>query len=58
MVSEVGGEAAAMVMFQWAPPEKFTFWTPQEWPKWIRRFERFRQASGLAGKGEEAKLML
>ena len=56
MVSEASGEAAAMAMFQWAPPEKFTFRTPQEWPKWIRRFERFRQASGLAGKGEESQV--
>ena len=55
MVSEASGEAAAMAMFQWAPPEKFTFWTPQEWPKWIRCFERFRQASGLAGKGKESQ---
>ena len=26
------------------------FMKPNEWPKWIRRFERFRLASGLAGK--------
>ena len=28
--------------------EKFDFAKPEEWPRWIRRFERFRQASDLA----------
>ena len=34
------------------PPEPFTFSRPEEWPKWARRFERFRSASGLAKKDE------
>ena len=34
------------------PPESFTFSSPEEWPKWARRFERFRSASGLSTKGE------
>ena len=42
-----------MAVYQWSPPEKFTFRKPEEWVKWIRRFERFRQASGLAQKSEE-----
>ncbi|KAL1281458.1 hypothetical protein QQF64_000261 [Cirrhinus molitorella] len=29
------------------PPEPFNFAKPQEWEKWIRRFERFRLASNL-----------
>jgi len=29
--------------------------SPEEWPKWLRRFERFRQASGLKEKSEEAQ---
>ena len=32
--------------FQVTPPEKFSF-KPEEWPKWIQRFERFRKATGL-----------
>ena len=36
--------------YQVAPPETFKFKTPEEWPKWIRRFERFRCASGLDKK--------
>ncbi|KAJ8380841.1 hypothetical protein SKAU_G00016190 [Synaphobranchus kaupii] len=27
------------------PPEPFTFTKPQEWERWIRRFEPFRQAN-------------
>ncbi|KAJ8399787.1 hypothetical protein AAFF_G00408920 [Aldrovandia affinis] len=33
--------------FSIQPPEPFDFTKPQEWEKWIRRFERFRQASNL-----------
>uniref|UniRef100_A0A1A8CXN4 Gypsy retrotransposon integrase-like protein 1 n=1 Tax=Nothobranchius kadleci TaxID=1051664 RepID=A0A1A8CXN4_NOTKA len=29
------------------PPEQFDFSKPQQWEKWIRRFERFRLASNL-----------
>ena len=32
--------------FQVTPPEKFSF-KPEDWPKWIQRFERFRKATGL-----------
>ena len=45
-----------MATYQMAPPEKFTFSQPEEWPKWIRRFERFRVASGLKAKSEEAQV--
>ena len=36
--------------FQVAPPDAFVFTKPNEWPKWIRRFERYRLASGMYGK--------
>lgn len=36
--------------FQVSIPEPFTFSRPGEWPRWIRCFERFRIASGLAQK--------
>ena len=39
-----------MASFQIAPPEQFNFEQPEEWPRWIRRFERFSDASGLSGK--------
>ena len=40
-----------MERFHVPPPEKFTF-KPEEWPKWIERFERFRVASGLETQPE------
>ncbi len=46
----------APATYQVVPPEQFTFSRPQEWPKWIRRFERFRSASGLKEKGEEVQV--
>ena len=42
--------------FQVAAPELFTFTRPEEWDKWIRRFERFRMAAGLEEKGEEVQV--
>lgn len=42
--------------FQVATPEPFSFARPEEWPRWIRRFERFRKASGLASRGREAQV--
>ena len=45
-----------MASYQIAPPERFNFSQPEEWPKWIRRFERFRQASGLNTKGQESQV--
>ena len=38
------------------PPEPFTFTRPEEWPKWARRFERFRSASGLSEKDETVQV--
>ncbi|KAF7694517.1 hypothetical protein C0J45_16244, partial [Silurus meridionalis] len=37
---------------QVSPPEKFTF-KADDWPKWIKRFERFRVASGLETQADE-----
>lgn len=31
-------------------PQVFDFHSPSDWTKWIRRFERFRVASGLTEK--------
>ena len=40
-----------MATFQVVPPEKFSF-KAEEWPKWFRRFERFRIASKLVEESE------
>ena len=45
-----------MASYQISPPEKFNFQQPDTWPKWIRRFERFSQASGLTDKGQESQV--
>ena len=36
--------------------EKFDFAKPEEWSRWIRRFERFRQTSDLTSKSEDAQI--
>lgn len=40
-------------IFSIAPPGNFNFDEPSSWPQWIRRFERFRLASGLTGKADD-----
>lgn len=45
-----------MATYQVTPPETFSFAHPQEWPKWIRRFERFRAASGLSTKEQDVQV--
>ncbi|KAL1419508.1 hypothetical protein MTO96_025414 [Rhipicephalus appendiculatus] len=37
----------AMASFVIQPPDGFNFSSPNEWPKWKQRFERFRTSSGL-----------
>ena len=44
------------VSYQISPPEEFDFSKPTEWIKWIRRFERFRSASGLSKIDEESQV--
>ena len=42
-----------MASYQVPPPKSFDFSKPEEWPSWIRRFQRFRVASGLSEKSSE-----
>ena len=42
--------------YQISPPEEFDFSKPNEWPKWIKRFERFRSASGLNKSDSESQV--
>ena len=44
-----------MATFTVAPPEKFSF-KPNDWPKWLQRWERFRVASELTKKPEETQI--
>ena len=36
-----------MAQLRLQPPELFNFRNPDDWPRWKRRFEQFRVASGL-----------
>ena len=38
------------------PPTSFSFARSEEWPKWKRRFEQYRQASGLVEKDEQRQV--
>ncbi|UYV84065.1 hypothetical protein LAZ67_X001038, partial [Cordylochernes scorpioides] len=40
------------------PPETFDFSTPNEWPKWRKRFERYLVVSGMKKKEEADKIDL
>lgn len=45
--------AGPSATFSIRPPEPFDFSKPQDWAKWIRRFERFRLASNLQENSDE-----
>ena len=60
-----------MAQIRLEPPEPFNFRKPDDWPRWKRRFQQFREASGLSGEsvakqistflyclGEEAEAVL
>ena len=42
--------------FQIDPPDAFCFSKPNEWPKWIRRFEHVRSASALDEKADAVQV--
>ena len=42
-------QAVSVANYQVPPPDKFSF-KPEDWTRWIRRFERFRKATGLDQK--------
>ena len=56
MVSE-SGTIAASYSVSLSPPAVFPFDTPDMWPKWHRRFELYRIASGLSKKSQEHQVI-
>ena len=38
------------------PPSSFDFRNPDEWPRWKRRFEQFRLASGLSAESDDRQV--
>ncbi|XP_063233695.1 uncharacterized protein LOC134537322 [Bacillus rossius redtenbacheri] len=47
---------ATSAQFHIVPPENFDFRALADWPKWIKRFERFRVASELCNKSEDSQV--
>ena len=41
-----------MASLQLQPPDPFNFKKPDEWPRWSKRFEQFRVASGLSAEDD------
>ena len=45
-----------MAQLNLQPPGEFNFKHPDDWPRWKRRFEQFRLASGLADGSDEKQV--
>ena len=45
-----------MAGIHFQPPEKFDFKQPDEWPRWLKRFEQFRIASGLSEESDKRQV--
>ena len=52
----VQGVRSAMASICLQPPSPFDFKTPDEWPRWKRRFEQFRLASDLADENDDRQV--
>ena len=50
------GSVAASYNASLSPPAAFPFETSDVWPKWRRRYEQYRVASGLSKQSEERKV--
>ena len=40
------------------PPEKFNFQKPEEWMRWIRRFERYLSVSKTTGDEDKVDTLI
>ena len=40
------------------PPAPFNFKSPDKWPRWRRRFQQFREASGLTTEGDTKQVSM
>lgn len=43
-------------VYQISPPMRANFSQPKEWPRWIRCFQQFRQASRLRDNSQESQV--
>ena len=44
-----------MAQIRLQPPDPFDFRNPEDWPRWRRRFQQFREASGLGDETSASK---
>ena len=51
-----GDRSGVMANVRLQPPDNFDFKRPDEWQRWIRRFEQFRLASGLSAESDERQV--
>ena len=54
MVSEVTLDRMASLRLD--VPENFDFRSPDDWPRWKKRFEQFRLAPGLVGESKQRQI--
>ncbi len=54
--SREGAVVQSFTTYQVNPPPKFSFKSVNNWPRWIRRFERFRMATELDKKDQEKQV--
>ena len=45
-----------MAALQLKVPEPFDFKKPEEWPRWKKRFEQYRIASGLGEESDQRQM--
>ena len=45
-----------MAGIHFQPLEKFDFKQPDEWPRWLKRFEQFRIASGRSEESDKRQV--
>ena len=45
-----------MASYHLSSMEQFNFNKPEEWPQWMRRFECFHEASGVASKSKQSQV--
>ena len=45
-----------MAQIRLPPPDPFDFRNPDDWPRWKRRFQQFREASGLSGESASKQI--
>ena len=50
------GGSAGMAKIRLPPPDPFDFRNPDDWRRWKRRFQQFREASGLSGESASKKI--